>query len=127
MRNRAVNVLGLRLIGLDYTLSRTQMASALKKAGVDRKRFNLLITHQPRGFQEAREAGVDLHLAGHTHGGQIWPFTFVNRIIWRRAKGIHRTGDYRIFVTTGAGTWGPPVRIRTNSEMALIMLVKKKG
>ena len=74
-------------------------------------------------FQYAREAGVDVQLSGHTHGGQTFPFTLLTRHLFGDfASGLHRMGDFAIYVSPGAGTWGPPIRIGTTPEIAVIRL-----
>ena len=74
-------------------------------------------------FSYARQAGVDVQLSGHTHAGQTFPFTLLTRLIFGDyAAGLHRMGDFSIYTSPGAGTWGPPVRIGTTPEIAVIRL-----
>lgn len=82
----------------------------------------LLLAHQPK---QARGAAgrVDLQLAGHTHGGQMWPFHYLVRADQKYVSGLHRVGDRtQVYVSRGTGFWGPPFRIGAPPEIALITL-----
>ena len=61
--------------------------------------------------EQARAAGVDLQLSGHTHGGQLWPFDYAIRLDQPAVEGLSRHGDTQLYVTSGAGYWGPPMRV----------------
>ncbi len=95
-------------------------------AGRDPERSLVLLAHQPRGVGEAVRAGVELQLSGHTHGGQIFPFNLVQSGIFRYVKGLHRHDEPgstgQIFVSRGAGYWGPPMRLGSPPEIARIVL-----
>lgn len=84
----------------------------------------IVLDHQPVQFSEIEKAGADLVLCGHTHSGQVFPSTLITKFIFKRAGAIHygywRGETLQAVVTSGAGFWGPPVRIGTNSEVAVI-------
>jgi predicted MPP superfamily phosphohydrolase len=82
----------------------------------------VLLAHQPVMVEQARAAGVDLQLSGHTHGGQLWPFDYAIRLDQPAVQGLSRVGDTQLFVTTGAGFWGPPMRIGARPEVAVVEL-----
>jgi len=82
----------------------------------------ILMDHQPINLEEAAGAGVDLLLCGHTHNGQMFPITQINKFIYENNWGLIRKGKTYIDVTSGAGTWGPPVRIGTIPEVVHITL-----
>jgi predicted MPP superfamily phosphohydrolase len=84
----------------------------------------ILLAHQPVTVLEAAEYEVDLQLSGHTHGGQIWPFEYVVRIQQPYIAGLHRIPGHRtqIYVNSGTGFWGPPMRLGTTSEITCITL-----
>ncbi|OGR44529.1 MAG: hypothetical protein A2X35_00250 [Elusimicrobia bacterium GWA2_61_42] len=63
-----------------------------------------------------------LGLAGHTHEGQIFPFGPLERHLFKYFYGLYRAGGFSIYVTSGAGTWGPPLRLFTRSELPLFVL-----
>lgn len=80
----------------------------------------LVMDHQPSQLKELSEAGVDLDLSGHTHDGQIFPGNITARIGWKNSCGMLQVGSMTSIVTSGAGTWGPALRIGTHSEVAEI-------
>jgi predicted MPP superfamily phosphohydrolase len=90
--------------------------------GRDADKPVVLLAHQPVHFDEAREHGVDLQISGHTHGGQIFPFGLLTRLAQPFVSGLHRRGDSQIYVSSGTGYWGPPMRIAAPAEITLIEL-----
>lgn len=83
----------------------------------------VLLAHQPRAVDEAAQHGVDLVLSGHTHGGQLWPFGALVRLVQPYVKGLHRhTDTTQIYVHPGTGYWGPPMRLGAPAEVALLTL-----
>lgn len=90
--------------------------------GIDRSKPVLLVDHQPLGLNEAVEAGVDLQLSGHTHHGQLWPFSLIVKKMYEVSHGYLRKGNTHFYVSNGYGTWGPPVRIGNRPEIAIITL-----
>jgi hypothetical protein len=91
-------------------------------AGRDTSKPVVLLAHQPVQFDEAREHGVDLQISGHTHGGQIFPFGVLTRLVQPFLSGLHARGDSQIYVSSGTGYWGPPMRIAAPAEITLIEL-----
>lgn len=96
------------------------LAKAL--AGRDPARPVVLLAHQPKHIRQAAEKGVSLMLSGHTHGGQIWPWTKLVALDQPYLAGLHRQADTQIYVSEGTGYWGPPMRIGTAPEITLITL-----
>lgn len=90
--------------------------------GRDTTKPVVLLAHQPVQFGEAREHGVDLQISGHTHGGQIFPFGVLTRLVQPFLSGLHRRGDSQIYVSSGTGYWGPPMRIAAPAEITLLEL-----
>ncbi|SDP25075.1 hypothetical protein SAMN05660199_03480 [Klenkia soli] len=82
----------------------------------------VLLAHQPVQVEQARAAGVDLQLSGHTHGGQLWPFDYAVRLDQPAVEGLSRQGDTQLYVTAGAGYWGPPMRVGARPEITVIEL-----
>ncbi len=82
----------------------------------------VLMAHQPVQVAQAAAAGVGLQLSGHTHGGQLWPFDHAVRLDQPAVQGLSRVGDTQLYVTTGAGFWGPPMRIGARPEVAVVEL-----
>ncbi|MEJ2852609.1 MULTISPECIES: metallophosphoesterase [unclassified Saccharothrix] len=97
------------------------LASAL--AGVEATDPVVLLAHQPSEIGKAVEAGVDLQLSGHTHGGQIWPFHLLVRLQQPVLQGLSDHGERtRLYTSRGAGFWGPPFRVFAPSEISLLTL-----
>jgi len=79
-------------------------------------------------FSFAAGSGVDLQLSGHTHRGQMFPFGFLTRVLWNGFdRGLHRIGSFSLYVSSGIGTWGPPVRTGSRGEVVAIRLKRAKG
>jgi predicted MPP superfamily phosphohydrolase len=83
----------------------------------------VLLAHQPRSAAAAADAGFDLQLSGHTHGGQIWPFNFLVPLQQPYTAGLHRLRQLWVYTSRGTGYWGPPLRLGAPSEITLVRLV----
>lgn len=83
----------------------------------------LLLAHQPRSAFAAVQAGFDLQLSGHTHGGQFFPWNYVVRLFHPYTTGLHRLGRLWVYVSRGTGYWGPPKRLGAPSEITCLRLV----
>jgi len=88
----------------------------------DRSRASVLLAHQPVVIDEAVRYGVDLQLSGHTHGGQLWPGSLVAGLANPTVAGLERYGDTQLYVSRGAGVWGPPVRVGAPSDITVVEL-----
>jgi predicted MPP superfamily phosphohydrolase len=82
----------------------------------------VLLAHQPVMVEQARAAGVDLQLSGHTHGGQLWPFDYAVLLDQPAVEGWSQQGPTQLYVTAGAGYWGPPMRVGARPEVTVIEL-----
>ncbi|TXI63984.1 metallophosphoesterase [Mycolicibacterium mageritense] len=91
-------------------------------SGVAADRPTILLAHQPVQVHEAAARGVDLQLSGHTHGGQMWPFHYVVRLAQPTLAGLSTVDHTQLYVTRGAGFWGPPVRIGAPPDISLLTL-----
>jgi len=101
------------------------LGKALFTVGAPNPRaLKILLAHQPKISQNAADAGFDLQLSGHTHGGQFLPWNFVASFFHRFFKGLGRCGEMWVFVNQGTGSWGPPVRLGTSTEISLLTLSK---
>lgn len=83
----------------------------------------VLLAHQPRSASTAAEAGFDLQLSGHTHGGQFMPWNFFVKLQQPFVAGLHKVGRLWVYTSRGTGYWGPPKRFGAPSEITLIKLV----
>ncbi len=86
--------------------------------------FKILLAHQPKSCEVAANSGFDLQLSGHTHGGQSLPFSIIVGFSQQYLSGLYKHKEMPLFVTNGAGYWGPPVRLGVPSEVVLLTLLK---
>ena len=93
-------------------------------AGRTPGRALVLLAHDPATFPAAAEAGVELQLSGHTHGGQIWPFRYLVRLATPYVAGLYRKGASQLYVSRGTGFWGPPMRLFSPAEITEISLIR---
>ncbi len=93
---------------------------------VDSTKPLIMMDHQPYNLDDAQEAGIDLQLSGHTHHGQLWPFGYITKKIFEVSRGYYQKGDTHYYVSTGYGTWGPPVRTGNRPEIVVINLYFKE-
>jgi predicted MPP superfamily phosphohydrolase len=132
LRGKAVEVGGIVLAGVDDpAVYQTGWANqeitpgepvdeAWLLGALSPERFVLLLKHQPRVNPAAR---FDLQLSGHTHAGQIYPFRYLVRLVYRYVEGLHTLNNERqLYVSRGTGTWGPPIRVLAPPEITLIEL-----
>ncbi|WP_416981032.1 metallophosphoesterase [Streptomyces sp. T028] len=93
----------------------------------DRSRTAVLLAHQPVVIHDAVRHGVDLQLSGHTHGGQLWPGNLLAELANPTVAGLERYGDTQLYVTRGAGAWGPPVRVGAPSDITVVEVASKQA
>ena len=134
LTNKVVEWNELQIIGLNHMPADSttydmhsgggnmSVKSALETLTYDRNRPLILVHHGPAGIKHANNAGVDLYLAGHTHGGQLFPATMVAKAIFEYNTGLHYYNNTAVHVSEGTGTFGPPMRVGTNSEMTILNL-----
>ncbi|MBB2991172.1 hypothetical protein FHR72_002656 [Mycolicibacterium iranicum] len=91
-------------------------------AGVSPDGPTILLAHQPIQVDEAATRGVDLQLSGHTHGGQMWPFHYLVSMAQPSLAGLSQVRDTQLYVSRGAGFWGPPVRVGAPPDISVLSL-----
>lgn len=87
---------------------------------IDLSKPIILLNHQPYNLQESVANKIDLQISGHTHHGQFWPFNFLTSHIFEVSRGYLQKGSFQIYVSTGFGTWGPPVRLGNRPEIVIL-------
>jgi len=88
----------------------------------------ILLKHTPVFTDVAIKYKIDLELSGHTHGGQVFPFNIITPLIFKeRNYGLSQSNNLTTYTSSGAGTWGPPIRIGTNPEIVLISFENKSS
>ena len=127
LNNQSTTVAGeIVIVGLDdptgrnYKDGREILEPLLADAGKEKP--VILLSHRPYYFEQAVSLGVDLHLAGHTHCGQIPPFDLFAWLYFKYPYGLYRNGSSYIYTTCGSWTWGPPMRFLSRSEIVKIVL-----
>jgi len=123
LSNEKVEVDGLQIVGVPFrnAAQKGHLASALHGVRLDRDRASILLTHAPDHPEIAEAAGVSLQLSGHTHLGQFMPWSWMARRIYRQfVYGLSRIGKLQVFTSSGAGTWGPPLRLGSNPEIVML-------
>ncbi|MFI5201674.1 MAG: metallophosphoesterase [Candidatus Kapaibacterium sp.] len=127
LRDKAVEVAGIYLVGREdraakqfANLERKSLAELL--APLDKMKPIILLDHTPFHLEEAEQHGVDLQLSGHTHHAQIWPWNYITQRVYEVSWGYKRKGKTQVYVSCGAGTWGPPIRIGNTPEIMDISL-----
>lgn len=103
--------------------SRAKLESYLQ--GVDPRKPVIMMDHQPIDFDEAAKAEVDLMLSGHTHKGQMYPASIITDLIYENDYGYERFGSLHSIVSSGFGSWGPPIRIGSRAEVWTINVTFK--
>jgi len=87
----------------------------------------ILLDHQPFNLEISAQNKIDLHLSGHTHHGQLWPFNHITKFVYEVSWGYKKKNNTHIYVSSGFGTWGPPVRIGSKSEIVIINVLFLKS
>jgi predicted MPP superfamily phosphohydrolase len=123
LNNEKVELDGLQIVGVPYNkaFQPSSFAAVLKAIGLDHNRASILLTHAPDHPEIAESAGFSLQLSGHTHLGQFIPWSWIARRIYRQfVYGLSRIGKMQVFTSSGAGTWGPPLRLGSNPEIVVL-------
>ena len=120
-------VIGRKDASLTEKIHETRKAPAQLTEKLDRDKPIIMIDHQPKELQELADAGVDLDLCGHTHDGQTFPGNFTIKLMWENPCGFLSKDNMTNITTSGAGVWGPAMRIGTDSEICSINIQLKKA
>ena len=134
LENEIVQMHGLQVVGLNHmpaddgapSMHAGENKSTIRKVLGEMEIApglpSVLLHHSPDGIEYAVDKGIDLYLAGHTHGGQLFPVNYINDILFHFNRGLANHNGTKIFVSQGAGTFGPPMRVGTRSEIVLLHL-----
>lgn len=130
LENARTALPGFDLAGVNDITGQTEQAGPdydRALSGRDPARAVVLMAHQPVTIHDTVRFGVDLQLSGHTHGGQMWPVTYVAAATNPTVAGLQRYGDTQLYVTRGAGTWGPPVRLGAPPDVTVVELASLRA
>jgi predicted MPP superfamily phosphohydrolase len=123
LNNEKIIVDGLQIVGVHhYDAARPErLSKVLERASIDRALPSVLLVHAPDQLAVAEQAGISLQLSGHTHRGQFFPWTWFTGLIYKQfVYGLQKFGDMLVYTSSGAGTWGPPLRVGSRPEIVLI-------
>jgi len=128
LRNEQIDIEGVQIVGVDYHMP-NEKRNILKALDlIDNNKPTIAIYHEPvvKSIDAMRAAGADVVLAGHTHQGQMWPFDFITRAIFKNYNcGLYVDGDFSQYTSSGVGTWGPPLRTGNKPEIVEIIFEQK--
>jgi len=110
----------VQIIGRDDNRKRKPLSELRAKA--NNALPIILLDHQPFHLEQAEQQGIDLQLSGHTHHGQMFPFNFITKMVYEVSWGYKEKGNTKYYISSGAGTWGPPIRIGSDSEVILFTI-----
>ena len=113
-------VIGRKDASLTEKIGETRKTPEQLISSLDKNKPVFIIDHQPKELQELADAGADLDLCGHTHDGQLFPGNLSIKAMWENPRGLLQKGSMTNIVTSGAGVWGPAMRIGTDSEICVI-------
>ncbi|MEI6378712.1 MAG: metallophosphoesterase [Candidatus Falkowbacteria bacterium] len=128
LNNQSVNIDGISLIGVGYPVTQVRgyLARILPELIVGTQPIKFLLYHSPVDVKAAQQAGISLMLAGHTHRGQLWPYNYFTWLVYGGLdKGLSTYGNFNLYTTSGSGTWGPPARLGSFSEIVEIKLLRQ--
>jgi len=116
-----LNIVGVTdLFGYRVNLLEPDIDKAFQECNANYK--TILLAHQPKFIEKLKAYKPDLILSGHTHGGQIWPFNHLVKLQQPYVKGLHKLSNgSTIYVNSGIGFWGPPMRLNSQAEIAYII------
>ena len=122
LSNEMIVVDGLQIAGVSYgdSSSPIRLRAILESLHLDTGRASILLNHAPSRLPIVEQAGVSLQISGHTHSGQLFPFTFFTRCAFGNfTYGLHRFGGLQVYTSSGAASWGPPMRVGSSPEVVL--------
>ena len=123
LNDEKVVVDGLQIAGVhDGALANAgRLQAILRSLALERGQASVLLAHTPSRLPVAEEAGISMQLSGHTHRGQMFPFTWLTkRIFGQYTYGLAHFGGLLVYTSSGVGTWGPPMRVGTQPEIVII-------
>jgi predicted MPP superfamily phosphohydrolase len=125
-----IEIDGLQIIGVDYVHSshREDFRNILSSFSIDTQKPSLLLKHEPRDLDIGHSAGISLQISGHTHQAQLWPLGYIADWMYKGcAYGLHKVGNMQVYTSSGVGTWGPPLRVGSDSEIVVFTCIGEKS
>jgi hypothetical protein len=125
LNGEMVDVKGLQIIGVDWKDAENQQKyeAVLDKIILDKNLPSILLKHAPTNLQIASDKGISLQISGHTHVGQIFPWNLMVKLIYQDySYGLRKLDGMQVYTSSGAGTWGPPMRVGNYPEIVVMKL-----
>lgn len=113
---------GVQIVGRDDRMNKRRKPVAHIMEQADRSKPIVMLDHQPYEVAKKDSLGVDVQISGHTHRGQVWPLSVLVDNMYEQSHGYRKWPHSHVYVSSGLSLWGPPFRIGTNSDMAVITL-----
>jgi predicted MPP superfamily phosphohydrolase len=116
----------IQIIGIEYKNKKEEVQKVLQKIKIDDSKPRILLYHDPKAFEGIENEKINLALFGHTHNGQIFPFSLLVKAFYKYPQGLYKVGDNSfVYVSPGSGTWGPYMRLGSKNEITLFKLKSK--
>jgi len=113
---------GLQIIGVDYknAMHKKDFKKVLSSIPFNPNKPSILLKHDPKDIEVAAHAGISLQISGHTHKAQMWPLGYIAEVIYGKfVYGFHQFKKMHVYTSSGVGTWGPPMRVGSDSEIVV--------
>lgn len=124
LNDEVIDINGLQIAGANYPERGFSRDINPFLSQIDRAKPSVLLYHEPspKTVEDAKKAGVSLMLSGHTHKGQVFPVMLFTWLIYKDYYfGLNKDGDFSLYTSSGAGTWGPPLRTGSSGEIVKII------
>ena len=121
---------GITIVGREDITGETMNGKPRKSiekllVGIDTEKPVFMLDHQPYKLKEVASHKIDLQVSGHTHHGQMWPFNYITGALYEISRGYGKINDTHFYVSSGYGTWGPPIRTNSRSEIIVLEITGK--
>jgi len=123
LEDKLIEINGLQIIGVDYksAYNKNDYEIILANLKIDKNKPSILLRHVPDKMEVAPKFGISLELCGHAHGGQLFPVQIIEYFLYDGFQyGLKKSGNTMVYTSSGAGTWGPPMRILADPEIVKI-------
>jgi hypothetical protein len=127
LNDQMVTIDGLQLIGVDDrdSINAVKFQTILANLNINKNEPSILLKHQPLQLDESAQAGISLQISGHTHKAQVFPLNFFTSMIFKGYDyGLKMYDNMAVYTSSGVGTWGPPLRVGSDSEIVVFTFSK---
>lgn len=129
LSNEVVELRDMQFVGVDFknTQKRNEYMDVFSRITLTIDKPAILLKHEPKDIDVAELHGISLQISGHTHNAQMWPFTYMVRRMYKGYEYGHKMfKKMHVYTSSGAGTWGPPMRVGTQCEIAVFHFIKSR-